>query len=428
MPKNISYNRIFIMLQEESKGFGRGGKPTGYFKIENKERKTKYQLHVQNIGVSAGNKVLKAYVLSEKSMNSKPYCIGTLEIKNDCGDLSGEYTREDLKESGLELADVDSVVVVCKDIGMEDGYQMYPLIGFKNKPWNWKDAFVGSFNKSTDSLEDGLNQEVYEKEEIVQEKKNPIGFIWPNAEEASDQCENVGNELELQSKTVAELIENLDSNQTAEEAIHQDAAISEELQDTVELEAEEDDSLINSINERAFEEKESDTSCEAISKQGKPFFEYPKERKVLSESITDYLKDKKKANVFQGATAIADWYIVYDIAFIPSILITKCGFHPNAQNDKTSMNLMVINDPNVLRAVRRYGHYLVSVQKDVNDNVVNIVFGIPGRFGVEPHPLLYVQAYANWIPHKDYKKMIGGFGYWTIGVDIISGEFTIVQG
>ena len=105
-------------------------------------------------------------------------------------------------------------------------------------------------------------------------------------------------------------------------------------------------------------------------------------------------------------------------------MINDCRFILNNTYSNYGLSSMFYN-PWVINAVHRYGHYLFGVKME-NNEVAYICYAFPGRFGTEPHPLLYAQPFAYWYPSKGEQYKVGAFGYWTVGINVKKGEIVSV--
>ena len=87
----------------------------------------------------------------------------------------------------------------------------------------------------------------------------------------------------------------------------------------------------------------------------------------------------------------------------------------------TQMAFQIMNHFYTINAIRRYGYYLVGVLSDGKACPEKIAWAIPAKYGIEPHPLLHIQAHASWVAQTGEKKEIGAFGYWSVVIDIKKG-------
>ncbi len=165
--KSRDFHRSFIMLQEKDKGFGENGKPSGYLKLEAKENGVKASVHIQNIKVLNENNVLKAYLLSSISRTSKSLYIGTIEMKGNYGDIVWEFDNRELKDKGIDIKQLDTIVITCQ--------KAVPLVGYKNQEWNWESVFAQQQEAIQEVKKEIIKEQPVEgKENVLEEMVRPI--------------------------------------------------------------------------------------------------------------------------------------------------------------------------------------------------------------------------------------------------------------
>lgn len=432
MIKNSNYNRLFIMMREEDKGFGKSGKPTGYLKLEIKDNKGKALVHVQNIGLIEESKVLKAYLLSSLQPKAEPLYLGTIELKGGNGDLTHEFSKNDLQKIGVDPAQLDTVVVTCKDTIMENGLQTFPLAGFKTQSWNWKGLFMkqpGQQDEEMHEKGEAADEPPLQKEE---RKKFPIGFVWNTGQDSdldSDQDTRVDTDKDKDAAVVEGI--GLDSHREAGNDLGQNNPAETPVD---EVQSKNEDMKLETGNSEIDTEhadnSQKDAGWEAeqqyIEKTLQAFNENynvcNQENRVdnaahreLSGIIKQLSRYMKQEEPFANGDMGYRWWILNDCSFILNNIYS---------NYNTAFFLY---NPYVMNTVHRYGHYLFGVKEDKERCVQYISYAIPSRYGVEPHPLLYAQAYAYWIPKKGEKSAIGAQGYWVISIDVKSGEIVSVK-
>jgi hypothetical protein len=78
-----SYNRFFIIFQEEDKGYGMGPDrpPTGYAKVETKNDKSKVTVYVQNLKqFESGECLYRCYLISHQDDKDCTVYLGLMNI------------------------------------------------------------------------------------------------------------------------------------------------------------------------------------------------------------------------------------------------------------------------------------------------------------------------------------------------------------
>ncbi|NLY44141.1 MAG: hypothetical protein GX066_09305 [Clostridiaceae bacterium] len=410
MQKIRNYNRFFIMLQEEDKGFSRGGKPTGYVKVEMKDEKTKIYVHVQNIELSVGSRVLKAYLLSGTYPEMNPLCLGTIELKGSNGSLTRVFSKDELQKLGINTGLLDTAVIVCKDLNMDKEGQYVPLIGFKNSRWEWKVAFEAEAQVTGEVPEEVENKaEVEGKENIPEMESVSTEADMPNAMEDASTEDALDTSTEGALDITGEAPGDTDALAVAEEAatetdILNEVGNAEETEEKIEQVPGPD------MREEDLQEQEEihSNSQECFSKkdyeQANPWED---EGNGIFNQLRRYTRQEEP---FNSGDMGYKWWTITDCAFILN----------NAYSDYNTAFLLY--SPHVIDAIHRHGHFLFGIKEDEHNKVRFICYAIPSRYGIEPHPLLYTQPYAYWIPKKGERPVMGGLGYWVIIIDVDSGD------
>ncbi|MEG0133713.1 MAG: hypothetical protein RR851_14700 [Clostridium sp.] len=172
MPSNKSYNKFFIILQEDQKGYGVDSKksPSGYAKLEMKNDKAKSSFYAQNLKKQKGPYSM-ILIVRGKSGNEL-INLGQINIdEGGSADVSNEYDVNNVANTNIGMdkvqgaaicrinADKISSVLVGFNCGQElKGWQNYPVA---------KD----NSNKSEGAKKQEPKPQVEEKKEMKQESK-----------------------------------------------------------------------------------------------------------------------------------------------------------------------------------------------------------------------------------------------------------------
>jgi len=160
-----SYNRYFIIFQEEDKGFGMAidKQPTGYTKIETRNGRCKITSYVQNLVKDRG-----PYVCCLIDSTKNPPVMARLgEVKVDDtgrGETWWEFREDDIAETGIpyDRFNVSAIIV--------EGDRIYsPLAGYMGKERiSWKDRIAYAPRSKVEETE---NEELKEEELNEEAKK-----------------------------------------------------------------------------------------------------------------------------------------------------------------------------------------------------------------------------------------------------------------
>jgi hypothetical protein len=134
-----SYNRFFIIFQEEDKGFGIAidKQPTGYTKIETRNGKCKITVYVQNLSRDKGPYVCR--LLDASKDNVLIASLGEIKLdETGRGDTWWEYKEEDIASTGSAIEKFGVAAV------MVDGEKLQaPLAGYTGKEKQlWKEKLL----------------------------------------------------------------------------------------------------------------------------------------------------------------------------------------------------------------------------------------------------------------------------------------------
>ncbi len=99
----------------------------------------------------------------------------------------------------------------------------------------------------------------------------------------------------------------------------------------------------------------------------------------------------------------------------------------NNYNNMTKSNLMLINNPYVIYAARKYGYILIGIKQDTLNNIEHISYAIPTRYISEPHPLIHIQEHTFWVPKKGEIESSNSIGYWIMNIKVDIGNLTILE-
>jgi len=121
------------------------------------------------------------------------------------------------------------------------------------------------------------------------------------------------------------------------------------------------------------------------------------------------------------------WWMIDDINFDVNEIYKNIGKDSLLRHYISMNNFILYNNPYALNAIYQYGYYLIGIYHNAQYEIESIVYAIPSRYGVEPHPLLGVQAYARWIPKNGHKVMLGSMGYWVIRIDVKNADIAIMH-
>ena len=349
-----SGGRVFMVMQEADKGYGRNGAPQGYLKLEVKQNELKALVHVQNIAPMQANHALQAYLLSSVKKMKIPLNIGTIVLKNGCGDISCSVRKQQLIKANIQSMELDTIVILCKDIDKEK-IIAFPLVGFKNSAWDWRATF-----------------KEYKSERVPQQRQE-VKVV-----KSSSQQENRPEKSKQK-----------EIKQTKQEPLEQ-------------------------------EEAKQQTNTNQAQKV--------KEMQKKHKNNTKYQKSNEAETIIPGFSKLrlienpmSEGYKRFEWRLVQNCHEMMQSLYATNNHAITQIAFQIINHFYTIHAIRRYGYYLIGVLCDKKACTEKIAWAIPGRYGIEPHPLLHIQAHAAWVAQTGEKKTMGSFGYWIVVVDVKKG-------
>jgi len=406
------------MLKENDRGYAKGGKPSGYFKLEQSDIKAKILIHIQNLELPRKSQVLKAYLLSGTYQNMEPLYLGVINLKGSFGDLSCEFSKRDKTTNAADLSKYDTVAVMCKDTEDHSLVPVFPLIGYKNQEWQWREVLLNAINKTSKSdvqsqdedtrIDTGNNTDKISEETTPHQNTEEAGEVQKN-----NQREEVAGKPEPDES----------ADEYEKEAMEESESIQEIKADkTLETEKE-----TEAMKQAENVEKEEGFVEEKVAKEEKT-----KRNSIgfaLINSIFNILSGfKRLEQPFDKVKPNYQWWMIDDINFdINMVYEAMVSDSSLLRHYHLLNNFLIYNNPYALNAIYQYGYYILGAYYNPKYELESIVYAIPGRYGVEPHPLLGVQAYATWIPKNGSKIGLGSMGYWVVKVNIKNGELSVMK-
>ena len=215
MTPKKSYNRYFIILQEEEKGYSLDSAkiPSGYAKLEMKNNKCKVSYYVQNL-----RKEKQPYymilICGKKDVN-KIIKVGKLNI-DDYGrvDISHEYDIENIADTGISSEKIIGAAIVK----FLDTNVISIMSGFSttDKPNGWKNYKLADSNKEKKETraDDVINEfDEYEQSiELIKAKSDEVV-------EHLEVQENVDKEVETKPRGNTENVEQVEAQKNVDEKV-----------------------------------------------------------------------------------------------------------------------------------------------------------------------------------------------------------------
>jgi hypothetical protein len=402
-----SYNRYFIIFQEEDKGFGIAidKQPTGYTKIETRNGKAKVTVYAQNLIKEKG-----PYHCHLIDATKNPAVIAKMgEIKIDDtgrGETWWEHKEEDVAGTGIP---VDRFNVAC--VAVEGEEFASPLAGYIGKDKVlWKEKIV-SKTRSIENVENEAVENVVEetdiKEEVIEEVKE--------------------NEVELD--------EEAKKFKKYEEIIKDDnvAGILEEKKEEVKSAKKESKPIVVAEPEAIKGEAKKPMRVQIPQDlfNNEPIAEtYQVDDVKAYQDLMrhDDVKEGKYAKDFHGilagfeeVTDLSDeakgyrWWKIPHAYDLPLKDNRHFPYYSAIYHLKMAYPYI-----NYIKCYRGCGHYYFGLRYDNDGEVKYIAYGIEGKNSVQEQPYMGMTGFVKWVPMKDKDT-----GVWMMHYNPYSGSIMI---
>lgn len=412
MSSKKSYNRFFIIFQEEDKGYGIGPDrpPTGYAKVETKSDKSKVTVYVQNLKpFDTGECLYRCYLISHQDDKDCTVYLGMLNIDElGRGESSWESGADNAFESKTPIDKFNGAAVVVEREGVDK--VIAPLAGYMSKEkFDWRSRIpkpsAAVVNESIEEVKTENVEEIKVSEEAkkFQEYEETINKLVEKKEQQEVvQVEERVEETEqvIEQEVVQQIETNVsDTLETIEvprvEKAKTDASWDGYVQNVP------DAGTI--LRDKHKEYKHEHYGCPMYHK-----YNYrPVIRKMLEDILADYEKmdkhkdmkdcilwkidmDRYKRDIYK-----VNMYPCYDLIFYPMIFSHLVNYY---------------------KYISKHGHYLFGIKCDKDKGVLAVVFGIPGRRKPCDQPFEGKTGFVKWIPSGT-----GDLGYWVMMYDPMTG-------
>jgi hypothetical protein len=173
MPARKSYNRFFIILQEDQKGYGLDSNktPSGYAKLEVRNDKAKASFYVQNLKKQKGPYCM---ILIVQGKSGKELVnLGQVNIDNGGkADVSNEFDANNLANTNISMDNVQGAA-----IGRINSDKVMPvMVGFTGgeELKNWHTSPIAKSNSNTTKKNNNITKQVKETPKSDNENMNKI--------------------------------------------------------------------------------------------------------------------------------------------------------------------------------------------------------------------------------------------------------------
>ncbi|MEW8995443.1 MAG: hypothetical protein AB2376_13325, partial [Clostridium sp.] len=173
MPSRKSYNRFFIILQEDQKGYGLDSNktPSGYAKLETRNDKAKASFYVQNLKKQKGPYCM--ILIVQGKTGKELVNLGQINIDNGGkADVSNEFDANNLANTNISMDNVQGAA-----IGRINSDKVMPvMVGFTGgeELKNWHTSPIAKSNSNTTKKDNNITKQVKETPKSYNENMNEM--------------------------------------------------------------------------------------------------------------------------------------------------------------------------------------------------------------------------------------------------------------
>ena len=173
MPARKSYNRFFIILQEDQKGYELDSNktPSGYAKLEVRNDKAKASFYVQNLKKQKGPYCM--ILIVQGKTGKELVNLGQVNIDNGGkADVSNEFDANNLANTNISMDNVQGAA-----IGRINSDKVMPvMVGFTGgeELKNWHTSPIAKSNSNTTKKNNNITKQVKETPKSYNENMNKM--------------------------------------------------------------------------------------------------------------------------------------------------------------------------------------------------------------------------------------------------------------
>lgn len=375
MTSKKSYNRYFIIFQEEDRGFeiAIDKQPTGYTKIETKGGKCKVTVYAQNLVKGKGPYI--CYLIDSSKDPAVTARLGEIRLdETGRGETWWEYNEDNIADTGVSVDrfNVAALLVEEKDT-------LSPLAGYVSKDKvDWKSRI------SIKTAEKELKQP-----QPVEEVSEPLDAEALMFKEYEESIKNPEFTQEVETPAMVQE-DNTDTG-----------IISEDLPEELELETD-DMENIQEVSEEVSEVEYVKIEAEEELRNT--------EQIEIDEDMLRH-KDKKKGSYVKQFHEILEKY--EEVKGLTEEM-KRCRWwkvpHWNEVSLKDdrlypyycAVNHLKMTYPyvNYIKYYRKCGYYYFGIKYDSSGDIKYIIYGIQGGKSPQEQPYMGMTGFVQWVPIK----------------------------
>ncbi|ADL50107.1 hypothetical protein [Clostridium cellulovorans] len=415
MTQKKRYSRLFIILQENDKGYGLSSDkaPNGYVKIETKNNKCKVNFYVQNL-----KKIEDDYhmvLVCDKKVGDKLIDLGKMKVDSGKADMVLEYPVENIARTGVAMDKICGTAIGI----FKDGKLVSVMCGFSNKeiPEDWMSFEV---LESIQNDKEPTTRNIDEDEGYIEEQED-------EEEEKVEETPDTRDETnEDEDDAEEDILEEAEPDEEKHRGIDDIVDIIEDITDIVEEVGDEVEEELDKLKKKK-EKEDDEEEIEAFSeysfkdKKEEPPVDFEKyERSIPNRSDEE---DYPRGTMGEFFTSLTEGFRKVD-DFFPELKRTKWYKVPietiedmYSTNDYKKYTAIYYPMVNNYPYFSKYGHFLIGYKCDHDYNLKYIVYGVPGKKGIMDQPFGGKTGYVVWAPVDNDRTSDDDLGYWLMFYD-----------
>lgn len=439
MSSKKSYNRFFIILQEEDRGYGMGPDrlPTGYVKVETKNDKSRVTVYAQNLKpFESGEYLYRCYLISHQDGRDSSAYLGIMNIdESGRGESSWESGSEDAFNSKVPVDKFNAAAIVADKAGVET--VIAPLAGYMSKEkfeWRSKISKVGHIAEqeaSEETAEEEKNKAEAEKfaqyEKKIEEdvKADAVSQVIEGGEPSPVSAPVVEPELKpvvesdekefIEKENLEEVRGKHKHHEEYKKKKHEEHEEKEEHEEYMKEMHEEHEECEHEEHEECKEHMEHEDHEHHMEYDKHECHDdedyYIKIRLTMCRALEGMLRDCKRMEEQKGLKGCSVWKVDMEKCRRDGYMVRMYPYY-----DLLFYPMMYNPEVNYFKYIARHGHYLFGIKYGKKGEVDEIIFGIKGKRRAEDQPFKGRTGFIRWISYSGDDD-----GYWLMMYDPITG-------
>lgn len=425
MDNSYKFRRLFLIFDKEDAGFGEGGDPEGYVKIEVRDGKGKLNCHVSNLKEESSKMEYVLYIMKLDETEAIPCFAGIIPVKENKGELYWEFDPLNVGRTGLPLDEFNAAALLVQYKNRPYDSIISPLAALKDNKTGWRNKLLKYFReKESDSKDDRKfnnndNFTAYKKEDITSKYVNDIEskftrYSFLGDSEGSERVsENKDTDIKESIPEEKNSTDRIDSVNLMQKSFDNNTKRDQTVQIDMEQAKQESDSADVAEMSTAPKEEIPDIPSTNNNTRGDFSDANSKKQDACKTGISNigmvaerFDKFFVKDNPFMTERKDYKWWRVASPVHLNNILY------------QLNIKVPVLFNPQVLMAHFKYRHLIVGTYRG-EDGAEFIVCGIPSVYWVDEKPFANV---CRWAQVEGNTPKYGAFGYWLVYVDPKTGK------